>query len=57
MGRRPTPPCTAHCLPSLKTVSQILVFFARFSEVLVKYHTIIFMKREIWFLIRICARK
>ena len=36
MGRRPNPPCTAQGFPSLKTVSQILIFFALFFEVLVK---------------------
>ncbi|MDQ1355169.1 MAG: TGc protein, partial [Acidobacteriota bacterium] len=36
MGRRPNPLCTAPSFPSLKTVSQIFVFFARFLRVLVK---------------------
>jgi len=47
MGRRPNPLCTALGFPSLKTVSQILVFFARFFEVLAKVdQPPIFFSRE-----------
>jgi hypothetical protein len=36
MGRRPSPPCTAPGFPSLKSLSQIVVYLIHFWEVLEK---------------------